>query len=205
MVRSGGSRYRTKSPPTVSAKREYLRIRPETFGDFRLNFGEPRVRRRKRMREMPGFPAHFRFVSERRPIAGMPGWRRSANRTCLQPNSLQTGNFTGKITISGLKATIQEQETAVPQGLFSKFPKQIIREKFPTNREFYTNNREFHAPGVADLCGDAWFCCLLTVVSAVPSPGGSARQTTPCNRSVRCRDFPVLGCTNRAPAVQLNH
>jgi hypothetical protein len=44
-----------------------------------------------------------------------PGWRRSADRTGLQPNSLQTGNFTGKITISGLKATMLEQETALPQ------------------------------------------------------------------------------------------
>jgi hypothetical protein len=66
----------------------------------------------------------------------MPGWRRSVDRTCLQPNSLQTGNFTGKIAISGLEATITKQETAVPQGLFSKFPKQTIREKFPQNREF---------------------------------------------------------------------
>jgi hypothetical protein len=66
----------------------------------------------------------------------MPGWRRSANRTRLQPNSLQTGNFTGKITISGLMATMLEQQAAVPQGLFSEFPKQTIREIFPKNREF---------------------------------------------------------------------
>ena len=65
----------------------------------------------------------------------MPGWRRSDDRTGLQPNSLQTGNFTGKITISGLKATILKQETAVPQGLFSRFPKQTIREIFLKNRE----------------------------------------------------------------------
>jgi hypothetical protein len=64
------------------------------------------------------------------------GWRRSADRTGLQPNSLQTGNFTGKTTISGLKATMLEQETAVPQGLFSEFPKQTIREIFPKNKEF---------------------------------------------------------------------
>jgi hypothetical protein len=51
-----------------------------------------------------------------------PGWRRSADRTGLQPNSLQTGNFTGKITISGLKATMLEQETALPQGLFQRIP-----------------------------------------------------------------------------------
>jgi hypothetical protein len=59
-----------------------------------------------------------------------------AYRTGLQLNSLQTGNFTGKITISGLMATMLEQETAVPQGPFSEFPKQTIREIFPKNREF---------------------------------------------------------------------
>jgi hypothetical protein len=64
------------------------------------------------------------------------GWRRSAHRTGLQPNSLQTGNFTGKITILGLKAAISKQETAVPEGLLSKFPKQTIREFLLKNREF---------------------------------------------------------------------
>jgi hypothetical protein len=64
------------------------------------------------------------------------GWRRSAHRTGLRPNSLQTGNFTGKITISYLKTTMLEQETAVPQGLFGKFPKQ-------TNRELSSKNTEF--------------------------------------------------------------
>jgi hypothetical protein len=28
-----------------------------------------------------------------------PGWRRSADRTCLRADSLLTGNFTGKLTI----------------------------------------------------------------------------------------------------------
>src|SRR2546429_4002467 len=35
----------------VSAKREYLRKWPETFGDFHLKFGEARLQRRRRMRE----------------------------------------------------------------------------------------------------------------------------------------------------------
>jgi hypothetical protein len=48
----------------------------------------------------------------------------------LQPNSLQTGNFTGKITSSDLDATILVQKTAAPQGHFDKFPKQTIREIF---------------------------------------------------------------------------
>ena len=29
-----------------------------------------------------------------------PGWRRSADRTCLQPNSMQTGNFSGNFVKS---------------------------------------------------------------------------------------------------------
>jgi hypothetical protein len=33
-------------------------------------------------------------------------WRRSADRTGLQANTLLTGNFTGKIAISGLKELI---------------------------------------------------------------------------------------------------
>jgi hypothetical protein len=41
-----------------------------------------------------------------------------------------------KITISGLKTTIIEQETAAPQGLFSKFPQQAIKEFFLKNGEF---------------------------------------------------------------------
>jgi hypothetical protein len=58
------------------------------------------------------------------------GWRRSADRAGLPANSLLTGNFTGKIRISGLKPAVLEPETAVPQGLISKFPKQPIRELF---------------------------------------------------------------------------
>jgi hypothetical protein len=59
----------------VSAKREYPRSRPETFGDFHLKIGEPGVRRRNRMREKPGFPGHSRAswgsLAER-----MNGWLR---------------------------------------------------------------------------------------------------------------------------------
>jgi hypothetical protein len=60
----------------------------------------------------------------------MPGWRRSPHRAGLHSNSLQTGNFTGKITISGGKDDNRTAETTVPQGLFSEFPKQTIREIF---------------------------------------------------------------------------
>jgi hypothetical protein len=50
----------------VSPKREYLRRRPETFGDFRLNLGKTGVQRRKRMREKPGFSGPFS-----RPFGGL--------------------------------------------------------------------------------------------------------------------------------------
>jgi len=55
---------------------------------------------------------------------------------------LQTGNLTGKIAILAFKEPILTQETAAPQGLLSKFPKQINREIFLKNREFYADNRE---------------------------------------------------------------
>jgi hypothetical protein len=51
------------------------------------------------MREKPGFPGPSRVSQEAWPNAGMAGWRRSAGRTRLHANSLQTGNFTGKLTI----------------------------------------------------------------------------------------------------------
>jgi hypothetical protein len=74
-------------------------------GDFRrfpAQIGEPGVRRRNRMREKPGFPAHSRVSWEGRPNAGMAGWRRSADRTRLHANSLLTGNLTGNFAVLGL-------------------------------------------------------------------------------------------------------
>jgi hypothetical protein len=51
---------------------------------------------------------------------------------------------TGKNTISGLKTTISTQETAVPQGLFRSFPKQLSAKFFrPTgNSKRITGNRK---------------------------------------------------------------
>jgi hypothetical protein len=40
-----------------------------------------------------------------------PSWRRSADRTGLHADSLLTGNFTGKISISGLKELIANGST----------------------------------------------------------------------------------------------
>jgi hypothetical protein len=104
-------------------------------------------------------PPETKASSRKAGISGpiLPGWRRSAHRTSLQLNSLQTGNFTGKITISGLKTTILEQETAAPQGLFGKFPKQTIREKFLLNREFKATNRGFFGESGKRHFSSAWF------------------------------------------------
>jgi hypothetical protein len=63
------------------------------------------------------------------------GWRRSADRTCLQANSLQTGNFTGKYAILRFLERFSQPESAALQGLFVKFPKQVNRENFSKNRE----------------------------------------------------------------------
>jgi hypothetical protein len=62
-----------QSPPIVSAKREYLRIWPETFGNFHLRTGKLGVQRRNRMREKPGFPARSPLSWGAWPNAGM-GW-----------------------------------------------------------------------------------------------------------------------------------
>jgi hypothetical protein len=53
----------------------------------------------------------------------LPPWRRSADRTRLRSNSLLTGNFTGKITISGPGAVVFEHETAALQGLLGRISK----------------------------------------------------------------------------------
>jgi hypothetical protein len=45
------------------------------------------------------------------------GWRRSADRTYLQPNSLQTGNFSGNFAKFSPEETIVMQETPESQGL----------------------------------------------------------------------------------------
>jgi hypothetical protein len=75
--------------------------------------------------------------------------------------------FYREITILGPKATISKQETAAPPGLFRKFPKQTIREIFPTNREVQADNREFR-----DKSGSVHFFTLAwwrTSTSALPS------------------------------------
>jgi hypothetical protein len=82
------------------------------------------------------------------PGTGLPGWRRSADRTCLYENSLVSGNFTGNFAISGLLQPIPEQETAALQHFPEQFPKQINRENISRIREFLRDNRVF--PRIVD-------------------------------------------------------
>jgi site-specific DNA recombinase len=63
------------------------------------------------------------------------GWRRSADRTCLQANSLETGNFTRNLAILAARRPDHGPENAVVQRLLSQFP-------VPTNREFCLANRD---------------------------------------------------------------
>src|SRR5947209_14677445 len=74
-----------------------------------------------------------------------PGWRRSADRTGLQTNSLLTGNFTGKFAISGLPTLNFEAESTAAQRLFAQFPTRINRENILKNREFCGENRESYS------------------------------------------------------------
>jgi hypothetical protein len=64
----------------------------------------------------------------------MRGWPRSADRACLQPNSLKTGNFTGNPAILAARRPALRAENAVVRRLLSQFPA-------PTNREFFLANR----------------------------------------------------------------
>src|SRR5690242_13058628 len=66
----------------------------------------------------------------------MPGWRCSPDRTSLQANSLQTGNFSGNFAIPGLLERRPWQEIPVLQSFFHGFPTQANREEISKNREF---------------------------------------------------------------------
>jgi hypothetical protein len=62
-------------------------------------------------------------------------------------NSLLTGKLTGNFAILGPQKPISLHETTVLQRLFTKFPTQINRENILKNREFLSDNREFHLQG----------------------------------------------------------
>src|SRR5258708_450953 len=61
--------------------------------------------------------AFRRVLAALSPRARLVGWRRSADRTGLQANSLLTGNFTGKFAISGLRDAPLKPKVAVLQRL----------------------------------------------------------------------------------------
>jgi hypothetical protein len=88
--------------------------------------------------------AFLSLLRAKSPGAGLAGWRRSADRTCLHTNSLLTGNFTGNFSILRLSGPILLQQTAAPQSLLEQFPTQSNRENISKNREFLVVNREFH-------------------------------------------------------------
>jgi hypothetical protein len=50
--------------------------------------------------------AFLSLLRAKSPVVGLPGWRRSADRTSLQANSLVSGNFTGNFAILEPKDTI---------------------------------------------------------------------------------------------------
>src|SRR5262249_39401925 len=106
---------RTKSPAIVSAKREYQRFWPETFGNSGPEFDELGTRRRNRTRENPLLAALFFVPREVTTIGVLAGWRRSAVRARLCANSLQTGNFTGNF----LKFWPLWRETQARKGLLA--------------------------------------------------------------------------------------
>src|ERR1700682_1201898 len=81
-------------------------------------------------------------MSAQSPVDGLAGWRRSADRTSLQANSLVSGNFTGNFAILGLRDTILCQETAALQPLLEQFPTQIISENILENSEFSNGIRD---------------------------------------------------------------
>ena len=87
--------------------------------------------------------AFLRLSEAISPGAGLAGWRRSADRTRLQANSLLSGNLTGNFAILGLQVQISEQETAALQRIFVEFPTQSNRENISRNREISYGNREF--------------------------------------------------------------
>ena len=63
--------------------------------------------------------AFLRSLRVKSPGVGLPGWRRSADRTRLHENSLLTGNFTGKFAILVAQRLILRSENAAPQRLLA--------------------------------------------------------------------------------------
>jgi hypothetical protein len=91
----------------VSPKQEYLRRRPETFGDLRLNLGKTGVQRQSRMHEKPEFPT----LAERKEWLAGDG---SVDRASLRPDSLLTENLQGTLPRWSLRDLPNGQKTLHP-------------------------------------------------------------------------------------------
>ena len=122
-------------------------IFPDVAGDYRrFRFRTGQIRSLETGRQFAK-ARHWRAFLALRVVKslcpGLAGWRRSADRTRLQANSLLTGNYTGNFAISGLRELTPGQEIALLQALLGKFPTQINRENISRNRKFLAGNREF--------------------------------------------------------------
>ena len=93
-ARIGGSVSPIDAPMTRHLQRQQMRA--ERNSDISL--------RRQRNRAI-----------QRDQASGLCGWRRSADRARLQPNSLLTGNFTGKFAILVAQRPVLRSENAAPQ------------------------------------------------------------------------------------------
>jgi len=78
--------------------------------------------------------------------SAIDGWRRSADRTRLRPNSQLTVKFTGKFAIFGLRRPTWALKTAALQALLEEFPTQLNRENIPRIREVLGGIREILGP-----------------------------------------------------------
>jgi hypothetical protein len=97
------------------------------------------------MQESTPIAGLSRLIGRSGRMPGLPGWRRSADRTYLRPISLLTGNFTGNFAILVPRGPISLHETPVLQPFLEQFPTQTNRENILRNREFLAGNREFLA------------------------------------------------------------
>jgi hypothetical protein len=127
-------------------------------GDFRriglafCEFGSPETGHR--IAKARHWRAFLQVSGTITPSSGMPGWRRSTDRTRLHANSLLTGNFTENFAILRLPEPISWLETTALQRLLAQFPKQINRESFSRNREEISWIRElFSNIGHIDMLG----------------------------------------------------
>jgi hypothetical protein len=75
-----------------------------------------------------------------------PGWRRSADRTRLRQNSLQTGNISGISTKFNSEGQPQTCAGRAHRSHFLKFPTRVNRESLSENKEFDARSRERDRP-----------------------------------------------------------